>query len=149
MLLALSGSHMKWNWNKTSSSVFAWNNRYFISVLFHVVRAALVIKSGNVVNVVRCCQLAKVVHKSWLQQRIRLRRRVGVFSTTSDSLEPVAARGEGARGQMTWLKGFRPGCRPGFRPDCHFFLLKEKYVYRRAHKTWRSFCQFADSKNVK
>jgi len=29
----------------------------------------------------------------------------------------VAARGQGAPGQMTWLKGFRPGC--------HFFLLKE------------------------
>jgi len=34
----------------------------------------------------------------------------------------VAARGQGAPGQMTWLKGFRPGCRPGFRPGCHFFF---------------------------
>jgi len=24
-------THVKWKWNKTSSSVFAWNNRYFIS----------------------------------------------------------------------------------------------------------------------
>ena len=32
----------------------------------------------------------------------------------------VAARGQGAPGQMTWLKGVCPGCRPGFRPGCHF-----------------------------
>ena len=58
----------------------------------------------------------------------------------------VAARGQGAPGQMTWLKGFRPG----FRPGCHFFLLIEIYVCRRGtHKERRSFCQFADSKNVK
>ena len=35
--------------------------------------------------------------------------------------QAVAARGQGAPGQMTWLKGFRPGCRPGFRPGCLFF----------------------------
>jgi len=44
----------------------------------------------------------------------------------------VAARGQGAPGQMTCLKGFRPGCLPGFRPGCHFFLSK-KNVYRREH----------------
>ena len=58
----------------------------------------------------------------------------------------MAARGHGAPDQMTWLKGFRPSCRPGFRPGCHFFLLKI-YVYRRGtHKERCSFCQFADSK---
>ena len=41
------------------------------------------------------------------------------------SLGAVAARGQGATGQMTWLKVFRPGC--------HFFLLKEIYVYRKEH----------------
>jgi len=39
--------------------------------------------------------------------------------------EPVAARGQGAPGQMTWLKGFRPGCRPGFRTGCFFFFQKK------------------------
>jgi len=43
----------------------------------------------------------------------------------------LAARGQGAPGQMTWLKGFRPGGRPGFRPGCHFFLLKEINLYRK------------------
>ena len=43
----------------------------------------------------------------------------------------LAARGQGAPGQMTWLKGFRPGCRPGFRPGCYIlFYLKEINVYR-------------------
>ena len=37
----------------------------------------------------------------------------------------MAAPGQGAPGQMTWLKGFHPGC--------HFFLLKEIYVYKREH----------------
>jgi len=64
--------------------------------------------------------------------------------------QAVAARGQGAPGQMTWLKGFRPGCRPGFHPGCHFFLLKEINAYRRGtNKKRRSFCQFSDRKNVK
>ena len=37
----------------------------------------------------------------------------------------VATRGQGAPGQMTWLKGFRPGCL--------FFLSNEINVYRREH----------------
>jgi len=44
----------------------------------------------------------------------------------------VAARGQGAPGQMTWLKGFRPGCRPGFRPGYNFFS-KEINVCRKEH----------------
>ena len=32
---------------------------------------------------------------------------------------------------------------------CHFCLLQEIYVYRGTRKEWRSFCQFAESKNVK
>jgi len=39
---------------------------------------------------------------------------------SDDDGDAVAARGQGAPGQMTWLKGFRPGCRPGFRPGCQF-----------------------------
>jgi len=59
----------------------------------------------------------------------------------------VAAPGQGAPGQMTWLKGFRPG----FRLAVIFFLLKKIYVYRRgAHiNERRSVYQFADSENVK
>ena len=34
---------------------------------------------------------------------------------TGDFL-PVAARGQGVPGQMTWLKGFRPGCLEGLAP---------------------------------
>ena len=41
--------------------------------------------------------------------------------TDALGISPVAARGQGAPGQMTWLKGFRPGSQPGFRPGCHFY----------------------------
>jgi len=64
-------------------------------------------------------------------------RRYFICSVRGGLLKPaaVAARGQGAPGQMTWLKGFRPGCRPGFRPGCHFLLSKEIHVYRRGtHK---------------
>jgi len=66
-------------------------------------------------------------------------------------LKSVAARGQGAPGLMTWLKGFRPGWRDlASALAVSFFVLKEIYVYSRGtHKKRRSFCQFADSENVK
>jgi len=42
-----------------------------------------------------------------------------VFELQSDIYNNVSMS------QMTWLKGFQPGCRPGFRPGCHFYCAKQ------------------------
>ena len=108
---------LQMNWGRfcralQCNSKSAASSRCWFQQQFHVCRT----------NVRLCCML------TWLHRSSVLIIVYDMHTLSGISASPtsVAARGQGAPGQMTWLKGFRLCCWPGFRPGCDFFSFKRQ-----------------------